>query len=144
MVAGQEDQAGLEEGAGSVTTVTDADANVGVMPVREGLGFDVDALAHWMQESVAGFDGPLEVLQFKGGQFNPTYKLRAQSGDYVLRRKPAGQLAKGAHAVDREARVLTALGDAVFPVAKVHGLCADQSVIGSIFYVMEMIEGRIF
>ena len=121
-----------------------ADSNIGVMPVREGFGFDVAPLARWMAEHVAGFEGPMEVLQFKGGQSNPTYKLRAKSGDYVLRSKPSGQLAKGAHAIDREARVLTALGETGFPVAKVYGFCADDSLIGSIFYVMEMVEGRIF
>ena len=121
-----------------------ADSNIGVMPVREGFGFDVAPLARWMAEHVAGFEGPMEVLQFKGGQSNPTYKLRAKSGDYVLRSKPSGQLAKGAHAIDREARVLTALGKTEFPVAKVYGFCADDSLIGSIFYVMEMVEGRIF
>jgi aminoglycoside phosphotransferase (APT) family kinase protein len=132
----------LEEGAGGVTTA--ADANAGVMPVRDGFGFDVAPLARWMAEHVAGFEGPMEVLQFKGGQSNPTYKLRAKSGDYVLRSRPSGKLAKGAHAIDREARVLTALSKTGFPVAKVYGLCSDDRLIGSIFYVMEMVEGRIF
>jgi aminoglycoside phosphotransferase (APT) family kinase protein len=86
----------------------------------------------------------LLVEQFKGGQSNPTYKLTTPSGAYVLRRKPPGELLKGAHAVDREARVLTALGGTGFPVPKVHGLCEDVSVIGTPFYVMDMVEGRIF
>ena len=84
------------------------------------------------------------MRQFKGGQSNPTYQLVTPAKTYVLRRKPTGQLAKGAHAVDREARVLTALASADFPVPKVHGLCTDLSVIGSWFYVMDMVEGRIF
>lgn len=142
MEPGEKDQTGLEKGTGSVST--GAEANAGVMPVRAGFGFAVEPLARWMAEHVAGFDGPLEVLQFKGGQSNPTFMLRAKSGDYVLRRKPGGQLAKGAHAIDREARVLSALGNVGFPVARVHGLCLDESVIGSIFFVMEMVEGRIF
>jgi aminoglycoside phosphotransferase (APT) family kinase protein len=86
----------------------------------------------------------VQLFKFKGGQSNPTFKLVAASGDYVLRRKPLGQLAKGAHAVDREARVLTALHAQGFPVAKVHGLCTDDSIVGSMFFVMDMVEGRIF
>lgn len=121
-----------------------AEANAGVMPVREGFGFDVAALEGWMDHNVDGFEGPLEVFQFKGGQSNPTYKLVAKSGDYVLRRKPSGPLARGAHAVDREARILSALGVQGYPVAHVHGLCTDESVLGSMFFVMDMVEGRIF
>ena len=121
-----------------------AAANTGTTPVRDGFGFDETALARWMMEYVEGFDGPLSVRQFKGGQSNPTYQLVTPGKTYVLRRKPPGQLAKGAHAVDREARVLTALAGADFPVARVHGLCTDDSVIGSWFYIMDMVEGRIF
>ena len=127
-----------------MSDATDAAANAGVMPVREGFGVDAAALERWMHENVAGFEGPLEIFQFKGGQSNPTFKLRAKSGDYVLRRKPPGPLAKGAHAIDREARVLSALGGTGFPVASVYGLCTDASVLGSEFFVMEMVEGRIF
>ncbi|QUT06551.1 phosphotransferase [Sphingobium phenoxybenzoativorans] len=121
-----------------------ADANVGTTPVREGYAFDEAALAAWMQANVAGFSGPLTVEQFKGGQSNPTYKLVTPGKSYVLRRKPPGQLLKGAHAVEREAKVLTGLEKADFPVAHVHGLCTDDSVIGTWFYVMDMVEGRIF
>ena len=121
-----------------------AEANAGVVPVRAGYGFDTRALERWMQAHVAGFRGPIEVFQFKGGQSNPTFKLVAASGDYVLRRKPEGRLARGAHAVDREARVLSALATQGFPVARVHGLCTDPGVIGSDFFVMDMVEGRIF
>ncbi|MBB95481.1 MAG: phosphotransferase family protein [Rhodobacteraceae bacterium] len=121
-----------------------AEANAGVVPVREGFGFDMEALTGWLRANVDGFEGPVELFQFKGGQSNPTFKLVAKSGDYVLRRKPPGQLAKGAHAVDREARVLGALHRQGFPVARVHGLCTDDSIVGSMFFVMDMVDGRIF
>lgn len=123
---------------------TDADANLGTTVVREGYAFDEDALAAWMQAHVAGFSGPLAVSQFKGGQSNPTYRLDTPEKPYVLRRKPPGELLKGAHAIEREAKVLTGLAKAGFPVAHVYGLCTDDSVIGTWFYIMEMVEGRIF
>ncbi|AOR75478.1 phosphotransferase [Novosphingobium resinovorum] len=121
-----------------------ADANSGTTAVREGYAFDEAALTAWLEANVEGFAGPLSVEQFKGGQSNPTYKLVTPSRSYVLRRKPPGQLLKGAHAVEREAKVLSALHGAGFPVAKVYGLCEDDGVIGTWFYVMEMVEGRIF
>jgi len=120
------------------------DANAGTTPVRAGYGFDEAALSAWLAEHVDGFAGPMQVEQFKGGQSNPTYKLITPARNYVLRRKPPGAVLKGAHAVEREAQVLTALGSVGFPVAHVYGLCTDESVIGSWFYVMEMVEGRIF
>ncbi len=112
--------------------------------VRANARFEIAALERWMEANVAGFRGPLTVEQFSGGQSNPTFKLTAPSGQYVMRRKPAGQLLKGAHAVDREARVMQALGQQGFPVPRVHALCTDDSVIGSWFYVMDMVAGRIF
>ena len=115
----------------------------GTSAVREQHRFDEAALAAWMQDHVAGYQGPLIVEQFKGGQSNPTYKLITPGRSYVMRRKPPGQLVKGAHAVDREARVLAALEKADFPVAHVHGLCTDDNVIGTWFFIMEMVEGRI-
>ena len=121
-----------------------ADANSGTTAVREGFAFDEVALAAWMETHVEGFAGPITVEQFKGGQSNPTYKLVTPTRSYVLRRKPPGQLLKGAHAIEREAKVLSALGGAGFPVAHVFGLCTDESVIGTWFYVMDMVEGRIF
>lgn len=137
-----------------MVTVTDPDAagidavrqasNAGTMPVRDGHRFDEAALATWLATNVEGYVGPLAVEQFKGGQSNPTYKLVTPQRHYVLRRKPLGPIVRGAHAVEREARVLSALHDAAYPVAKVFGLCTDDSVIGSWFYVMEMVEGRIF
>lgn len=126
------------------TPLTGAGANAGAEPVRDGFALDEAALTRWMADHVPGFAGPLQVLQFKGGQSNPTYKLVTPGAAYVLRRKPPGQLAKGAHAIDREYRVLKALGQAGFPVARVHGLCTDDAVIGSWFFVMDMVEGRIF
>ncbi len=119
-------------------------ANSGTSAVRAGYGFDEAGLARWMADNVAGFAGPLTVEQFKGGQSNPTYKLITPGTAYVLRRKPPGELLPGAHAIDREARVLGALGAAGFPVAQMHGLCTDESVIGTWFYVMAMVEGRVF
>lgn len=124
-------------------SVVGQDANAGTTAVREAYRFDEAALAQWMDANVAGYAGPLTVEQFKGGQSNPTYKLMTQGRSYVLRRKPPGETLKGAHAVDREARVLSALGGVGFPVAHVFGLCTDESVIGSWFYVMDMVEGRI-
>lgn len=120
------------------------EANTGTTAVREGFAFDEAALAAWLSAHVEGYEGPLHVEQFRGGQSNPTYKLVTPARSYVLRRKPPGELLKGAHAVEREARVLSALHAAGFPVARVHGLCTDEAVIGTWFYVMEMIEGRIF
>ncbi|HEY0313948.1 MAG TPA: phosphotransferase [Allosphingosinicella sp.] len=118
--------------------------NSGTMDVRSSHRFDVPALERWMQDNVTGFRGPLKVEQFRGGQSNPTYKLVGGGRAYVLRRKPPGKLLPGAHAVDREYRVLAALGRQGFPVPPVHGLCLDESVIGTAFYVMDMVEGRIF
>jgi aminoglycoside phosphotransferase (APT) family kinase protein len=123
---------------------TDADANLGTTAVREGFAFDEAALADWMRSHVDGFAGPMQVAQFKGGQSNPTYRLKTPGKSYVLRRKPPGALLKGAHAVEREAKVLVGLEQANFPVAHVYGLCTDNAVIGSWFYVMDMVEGRIF
>jgi aminoglycoside phosphotransferase (APT) family kinase protein len=123
-------------------SMNDQDTFGGTAAVREGFAFDTTALARWMAENVEDFAGPLQVEQFKGGQSNPTYKLITPGRDYVLRRKPPGQLVKGAHAIDREARVIGALGKAGYPVAHLYGLCTDENVIGTWFYVMEMIEGR--
>jgi aminoglycoside phosphotransferase (APT) family kinase protein len=118
-------------------------ANSGTRDVAERLRFDEGALADWMDRHVEGFQPPLTVSQFKGGQSNPTYRLDTPGGSYVLRRKPPGKLLPGAHAVDREFRVIAALHAAGFPVPRVHGLCEDEGVIGTPFYVMDMVEGRI-
>jgi aminoglycoside phosphotransferase (APT) family kinase protein len=120
----------------------DAGANEGAGEVR--VAFDEAALAAWMRAHVAGFAGPLEVAQFNGGQSNPTYRLTTPGARYVLRRKPPGPLVKGAHDVLREARVLTALADTPVPVPAIRGVCGDEGVLGSAFYVMDMVDGRIF
>ncbi|MEO5578735.1 MAG: phosphotransferase family protein [Sphingomicrobium sp.] len=119
------------------------EANSGTRTVDERLRFDTAALEAWMTANVADFAGPLTVSQFKGGQSNPTYRLDSPARSYVLRRKPPGPLLPGAHAVEREARVMAALGGAEFPVPRIHGLCEDDEVIGTAFFVMDMVEGRI-
>lgn len=118
-------------------------ANAGTTAVRDAHRFDEAALARWMADHVDGFSGPLTVDQFKGGQSNPTYRLTTPGAAYVLRRKPPGPLLKGAHDVLREARVLTALANTDVPVAPVHGICADDGIIGTPFFVMGLVEGRI-
>ena len=106
--------------------------------------FDKAALDRWMTETVEGYAGPLTVRQFKGGQSNPTYELVTPTATYVLRRKPPGALLPSAHAVDREFRVISALHAHGYPVARPHALCVDDAVIGSMFYVMDKVEGRVF
>ncbi len=118
--------------------------NSGTAEVREAHRFDVGRLERWLEREVPGFAGPLSVEQFKGGQSNPTYKLATPARAYVLRRKPPGRLLPGAHAVEREYRVIAALGKHGFPVARALALCEDDGVIGTAFYVMDMVAGRIF
>ncbi len=103
---------------------------------------DEAKLSAWMTHNVAGFAGPVSVRKFAGGQSNPTYRLDSPSGAYVLRRKPFGPLLPSAHAVDREYAVIAGLYPTGFPVAKPYGLCTDDAVLGSWFYVMGMVEGR--
>lgn len=122
----------------------DQEAFGGTTPVREGYGVETARLERWAAEHIEGFAGPLTIEQFKGGQSNPTYKLLTPGRAYVMRRKPSGLILKGAHAVEREAKVIAALGRVGFPVARMYGLCMDEGVIGTSFYVMEMVEGRIF
>ncbi len=119
------------------------DNNTGTSEVREAHRFDDRRLEEYMRSHVEGFAGPLEVREFKGGQSNPTYALSAASGKYVLRRKPPGKLLKSAHAVDREFRVISALYGAGFPVPRPFVLCDDAVVIGTMFYIMEFVDGRI-
>ena len=124
-------------------------ANSGTSDVSDKLRFDVAALEAWMADHVENFAGPLTVSQFKGGQSNPTYRLDVPPSSehagraFVLRRKPPGTLLPGAHAVEREARVMGALGPTGFPVPRIHGLCEDSSVIGTPFFVMDLVDGRI-
>ena len=115
----------------------------GTKEVQAHLTFATAKLEQFMLEAVEGYAGPLEVREFKGGQSNPTYQLVTPSQRYVLRRKPPGVLLPSAHAVDREFRVIDALYRAGFPAPRAYALCADESVVGTIFYVMEMVEGRI-
>ena len=105
---------------------------------------ELSRLEPWLRANVPGFDGPLSAEKFPGGQSNPTFKLTAGERQYVLRRKPPGVLLKSAHAVEREFRVQKALADSDVPVAKMHVLCEDPSVIGSAFYVMDEVDGRNF
>ncbi|MEC3909539.1 phosphotransferase [Sphingobium sp. CR2-8] len=124
--------------------MSSGDDNLGTSAVREGYAFDEAALARWMGANVPDFAGPMRVEQFRGGQSNPTYKLLTATRAYVLRRKPPGKLLKGAHAVEREAKVLIGLAKAGYPVAHVHAVCTDENIIGTWFYIMDMVEGRIF
>ena len=105
---------------------------------------DIDVLVPYLEQHVLGFKGPATAEKFPGGQSNPTFKISAASGQYVLRRQPPGKLLKSAHAVDREYRVLNALNDSAVPVAKVFHLCEDTEVLGSMFYLMEYLPGRVF
>lgn len=105
---------------------------------------DIKSVSAFLRDKLEGFDAAVEVTKFAGGQSNPTFLLETAAGPYVLRRKPPGQLLKSAHAVDREFRVQRALFDTDVPVAKVHVLCQDASVIGSDFYVMDHVAGRNF
>jgi aminoglycoside phosphotransferase (APT) family kinase protein len=116
----------------------------GTKDVIEAHRFDMKKLEAYLAERIEGFRTPLEVRQFKGGQSNPTYQLITPNRKYVLRRKPPGKLLPSAHAVDREFKVISALYPIGFPVAKPYLLCEDESVIGTMFYVMDCVEGRIY
>lgn len=105
---------------------------------------NLTVLTKYLEANLVGFEGPITAEKFPGGQSNPTFKVQAKSGVYVLRRQPPGNLLKSAHAVDREYAVLSALKETNVPVAKVYHLCEDASVLGSMFYIMEFCEGRIF
>ena len=117
---------------------------VGTMDVPEKDKLDEASLTRWMEANVDGFSGPLSLTKFKGGQSNPTYKIDTPNKAYVLRKKPFGKLLPSAHAVDREYRVIAGLAPTDFPVPKPFGLCEDDSVIGTMFYVMDMADGRTF
>jgi aminoglycoside phosphotransferase (APT) family kinase protein len=106
---------------------------------------DEAALARWLQHNVPGFEGPLQVEMFKGGQSNPTYKLITPATQYVMRAKPGpvAKLLPSAHAIEREFRVMQALHGTQVPVARMYALCEDESIIGRAFYVMEFVQGRV-
>ena len=120
------------------------DAFSGTREVAERLRFDAGRLEAYFRDHIAGFAGPIAVSQFKGGQSNPTYLVATPSARYALRRKPPGKLLPSAHAVDREFRVIGALCTQGFPVAEPILYCADESVIGTAFFVMAYVEGRVF
>jgi aminoglycoside phosphotransferase (APT) family kinase protein len=121
------------------------DQFVGTMPIAERHRFDLATLADYLQPRIADFSGPVRAEQFKGGQSNPTYLLTAGGTRYVMRAKPgpAAKLLPSAHAVEREYRVISALGAAGVPVPRTYCLCEDESVIGRAFYVMEHVDGRV-
>jgi aminoglycoside phosphotransferase (APT) family kinase protein len=116
---------------------------MGTMAVQDKHRFDVERLEGYMRSHIEGFVGPLSVEQFRGGQSNPTFLLRTANRGYVLRRKPPGKLLASAHAVDREFRVISALHGTDIPVARTWALCEDDSVIGTSFYIMDYVEGRV-
>src|SRR5687767_2763501 len=126
-------RAGMHSGVLSQTTA-----------VRHGHEIDRDVLDRYLRERLHGYRGPLEIRQFEGGQSNPTYLLHTADRDYVLRKKPPGQLLPSAHQVDREYRVMTALGGSGIPVPRTQLLCDDASVIGTSFFVMDCVDGRVF
>jgi aminoglycoside phosphotransferase (APT) family kinase protein len=129
----------------NVPTTTMASIEAATTPMRAGLEIDAARLEPYLAEHVEGFTRPLEIRQFKGGQSNPTYLLSTPTRRYVLRRKPPGQLLASAHAVDREFKVISALGRHTdVPVPRAHVLCTDAAVIGTWFYVMDHVDGRIF
>ena len=115
----------------------------GTREVDPRYALDEARLGDWLTANVDGYVGPLKIRQFKGGQSNPTYELTTPGRTYVLRRKPPGTLLASAHAVDRECKVISALHSRGYPVARPWALCTDDSVIGSMFYVMDRVEGRV-
>ena len=120
-----------------------ADDFTGLADTPAHLKFDEAALDAYMRDHVAGYAGPLSVKKFKGGQSNPTYLIVTPTKKYVLRRKPPGKLLPSAHAVDREYKVITALHGIGFPAPRTYCLCEDDGVIGTMFYIMDMVEGRV-
>ena len=128
--------------SGVTEPINAQEAFSGTVELEGAEKLDEGNLTAWMQANVEGYEGPLDVRKFAGGQSNPTYKITAKSGNYVLRRKPLGKLLPSAHAVDREFKVISGLYPTGYPVARPFGLCQDDSVLGSWFYVMSMVDGR--
>jgi aminoglycoside phosphotransferase (APT) family kinase protein len=127
--------------------MTDATNKAGaavLVPVLENNRFDEAALAKYLSAHVPGFSGDMTVRQFQGGFSNPTFHLQTRDHAYVLRKKPPGQLLPSAHAVDREYKVMSALQKTDVPVPRMHVLCADDGIIGTMFYVMDYVEGRVY
>jgi aminoglycoside phosphotransferase (APT) family kinase protein len=127
-----------------MATIDRQQAFSGTKDVAAALQIDAASLERYLAANVTGFAGPLAIKQFKGGQSNPTYLLQTLQRRYVLRRKPPGKLLPSAHAVDREYRVITALGRTDVPVPRTYVLCEDDAIIGTAFYVMDCVHGRIF
>ena len=127
-----------------MTTSERQSAFSGTREVAERLRFDVARLGNYLSAHVPGFAGPVRVSQFKGGQSNPTYLVETPLRRHVLRRKPPGKLLPSAHAVDREHRVISALYAQGFPVAEPLLFCADESIVGTAFFLMAFAEGRVF
>src|ERR1051326_8811256 len=125
-------------------TIEGVSSTTDTAPVRDVHQIDAGALERYLVAHGRGFAGPIELRQFQGGQSNPTYYLRAGSGEYVLRRKPPGKLLPSAHAVDREYRVITALHGSGVPVPRTYVLCEDPAVIGTPFYLMDCVHARVF
>jgi len=126
-----------------MTLETATAAFSGTEPPPENLQFDERALCAWIAGRLPGFDGPITVGKFKGGQSNPTYRIDTPAGSYVLRRKPPGPLRPTAHAIDREFRVLSALAGTGVPIPLPHLYCTDEAVIGSEFYIVDAVEGMV-
>ena len=118
---------------------------VGTRPVTGTHAFDVSALESWLLANMTGFEGPLSIEMFKGGQSNPTYKLITPKCAYVMRAKPGpvAKLLPSAHAIEREFTVMKGLSGTAVPVAQMHVLCEDEAIIGRAFYVMEFVAGRV-
>ncbi len=125
--------------------MTDYSHFVGTATVGDRHRFNVEALSRWLGAHLDGFEGPIQVEMFKGGQSNPTYKLVTPSRSYVMRAKPGpvAKLLPSAHAIEREFKVMGALHGTDVPVARMFVLCEDESVIGRAFYVMEFVQGRV-
>src|SRR5690242_8468559 len=115
-----------------------------LVPVLDRHRFDEAALARHLRDKLAGFDGPVEIRQFQGGQSNPTFHIATSAGEYVLRKKPPGKLLPRAHEVEREHRVMAALAGTDVPVPRMQLLCEDESVLGTTFFVMDHVPGRVF
>ena len=120
------------------------DIYTGTKEVSENLKFDSKLLQEWINDNVKDSSNIEKIEQFKGGQSNPTYKILTKDNAYVLRRKPPGKLLPKAHAVDREYKVITALYETDVPVPKTYGLCEDDSVVGTPFFLMEYVDGTVY
>lgn len=120
------------------------DIYIGTKEVSENLKFDISKLQQWIDANIQSSGKIQLVEQFKGGQSNPTYKIKTENNSLVLRRKPPGKLLPSAHAVDREYRVISALGETNVPVPRTYGLCEDEDVVGTPFFIMDFLDGQVY